>query len=200
MSIYNKLVSMLLVFLFLGTYTFSVAGAQHETVHIAEDGTVYINGEIQDAPESSTNVTITHEETTIEIESSEEEIDGDAALVVVTATETPEPTQEPAATIVISKPQGALDDINVVLSGAITLVFIAAGLIAFFYLLLGGIRWVTSGGDSAKVDEARGQIIQALIGVIVVLASWGLLVLIEKATGACFGLSCPIEIPKFYTD
>jgi hypothetical protein len=111
---------------------------------------------------------------------------------------TPPPTLGTAATIGVAKPVGALPDIGVVISGAITLIFIAAGLVGFIQLLLGGIKWITSGGDSGKVEEARNQIIQALIGIVVVLAVWGLLIVVQSATGACFGLGCTIQIPKLY--
>ena len=100
----------------------------------------------------------------------------------------------------IPVPKGALTDLGTILSAGIKLIIIAAGLIAFVYLLLGGIKWITSGGDKAGVETARNQIIQALIGLIVVLAAWGLIVLVEKATGVClgFGAECPLVIPLFY--
>ena len=91
-------------------------------------------------------------------------------------------------TINIPVPKGALTDLGTILSAGIKLIIIAAGLIAFVYLLLGGIKWITSGGDKAGVETARNQIIQALIGLIVVLAAWGLIVLVEKATGFCVGV------------
>jgi len=97
----------------------------------------------------------------------------------------------------VPRPTGTIQDINQLISGAITLIFLVAGLTAFVFLLLGGIKWITSGGDSGKVEEARGQIVQALIGLLVVLASWGLVWLMQEVTGACFGIGCPIELPVF---
>ena len=97
-----------------------------------------------------------------------------------------------------SQPSGALISIQNILEGAIKLILIVAGLIAFIYLLLGGIKWITSGGDSAAVETARSQIVQALIGLIVVFAAWGIIVLFERATGICLGFTCPLSFPKFF--
>ena len=105
--------------------------------------------------------------------------------------------QEPPPTLQITPPPGALTEISAIVSGAIQLILIVAGLIAFVYLLLGGIKWITSGGDSAAVETARNQIIQALIGLIVVFAAWGLIVLVEQMIGVCLGFNCPFDIPSF---
>lgn len=97
----------------------------------------------------------------------------------------------------VPRPTGTIQNINKLISGAITLIFLVAGLTAFVFLLLGGIKWITSGGDSGKVEEARGQIVQALIGLLVVLAAWGLVWLMQQVTGACFGIGCDIQLPVF---
>ena len=97
----------------------------------------------------------------------------------------------------VIKPTGAIGSINSLISGGVTLILIVAGLVAFVYLLLGGIKWITSGGDSAQVEAARNQVIHAMIGIIVVLAAWGLIMLIQGATGACFGIGCTIVLPVF---
>lgn len=49
----------------------------------------------------------------------------------------------------------------------IEIAFIAAVVIFFFTLLLGGIRWLTSGGDEQKIASARGQITNAIIGLVI---------------------------------
>ena len=44
---------------------------------------------------------------------------------------------------------------------------VLAVLLCLFFLIIGGIRWITSGGDKAKLESARGTITAALIGLIV---------------------------------
>ena len=64
------------------------------------------------------------------------------------------------------------DQIGPVISGIVTILLIAAALIALFFLIYGGIRWITSGGDKGKVDSARGTITAAIIGLIIALLAF----------------------------
>lgn len=72
----------------------------------------------------------------------------------------------------ISEPPGF---INVTPGTAITFllmaIFTVAVIIALFFLVYGGIRWITSGGDQEKVEAARNTIVAAIIGLVVVVAS-----------------------------
>ena len=61
----------------------------------------------------------------------------------------------------------------------ITAILVLAGVIFFFMLLLGGIRWILSGGDKAATESARGQITSALVGLVIVFSAWAIVTLIE---------------------
>jgi hypothetical protein len=54
----------------------------------------------------------------------------------------------------------------------VTIVFIVAILLALTYLIWGGIKWVLSGGDKAKVDAARGAIVAAIVGLVIVFLAY----------------------------
>ena len=95
----------------------------------------------------------------------------------------------------ITKPPEVITNIPGLIGWGIQILFLVAGLVAFVYLLLGGIKWITSGGDKGAVEGARNQIIQALIGLIVVFAAWGLIVLVETLTGIGLGFNRPIVLP-----
>jgi hypothetical protein len=95
----------------------------------------------------------------------------------------------------IETPDEAITNIPALIGFAVQLLFIVAGLVAFVYLMLGGIKWITSGGDKGQVEAARNQIIQALIGLVVVFVAWGLIVLIENLFGLCLGFSCAFKLP-----
>lgn len=43
-----------------------------------------------------------------------------------------------------------------------------AGLVAAIYLILGGVRYITSQGDEDKAGEAKQTILYAVIGLIVI--------------------------------
>lgn len=65
----------------------------------------------------------------------------------------------------------------------ITLLVIVGGLAFFFMLLIGAIRWITSGGDKAQVESARSQITQAITGLVVMVSIWAVAKLIETIFG-----------------
>ena len=48
------------------------------------------------------------------------------------------------------------------------------GVIALILVLYGGFVWMTAGGDSAKVDKAKGIMINAVIGLIIILISFAI--------------------------
>lgn len=64
-------------------------------------------------------------------------------------------------------------------SVGIRLVVIVAALVFFFILVIGGIRWIASGGDKAQTEAARNQITSALIGLVIVFAAWAIVALIN---------------------
>ncbi len=56
--------------------------------------------------------------------------------------------------------------INVVLS--------FLGLIALVVVLFGGFKWMTSGGNQENVASAKKILIAGLIGLVIILISWGI--------------------------
>lgn len=45
-------------------------------------------------------------------------------------------------------------------------------IIVLIMLLYGGIEWITSGGDSGKLQKARERILHAVLGIIILVASF----------------------------
>jgi hypothetical protein len=62
-----------------------------------------------------------------------------------------------------------------ILSTLIVSLFVVAALIALLFLLIGGFKWIISGGDFDKVESARSTIIAALIGLVVTFLSFFML-------------------------
>lgn len=60
---------------------------------------------------------------------------------------------------------------------------VIAGVIFFFMLVIGGIRWILSGGDKAQTEAARNQITAALVGLVIVFAAWAIASLIQALFG-----------------
>ncbi|KKR11259.1 MAG: hypothetical protein UT39_C0009G0019 [Candidatus Woesebacteria bacterium GW2011_GWA1_39_21] len=58
-----------------------------------------------------------------------------------------------------------------VLSKAIGLLTIVAGVYFIFLLISGGIAWMSSGGDKAKLANARSTMFSGAIGLTIVVAA-----------------------------
>jgi len=48
------------------------------------------------------------------------------------------------------------------------------GIIAVVIILLGGFKWMTAGGNEEKVEESKKLITAGIIGLVIVLAAWGI--------------------------
>ena len=86
-----------------------------------------------------------------------------------------------------------------VLTFAIRAFFVVAGLVAFFYLVLGAFAWITSGGDKEAIEKARNKIQAAVIGLVLIFAVLAVVYTLETIVfnkNLCLGLSCEITIPR----
>ncbi len=61
----------------------------------------------------------------------------------------------------------------------IGLIFVVGVIIFFFMILFSAIQWISSGGDKASVEAARGRLTQALIGIIVLFSAFVIVKLVE---------------------
>lgn len=60
------------------------------------------------------------------------------------------------------------ETLNTTIQNGIDLISIIVGIISVVVLIIGGIKFVTSEGDSAKVTSARNTILYAIVGLILV--------------------------------
>lgn len=84
----------------------------------------------------------------------------------------------------ISPPPGGVTDFGRLISSGIQVALIVAAILTFAYLIWGGIQWITSGGDKAQYEAARGRITAALIGLAIVAAAYAVMELV----GYFFGI------------
>jgi hypothetical protein len=79
-----------------------------------------------------------------------------------------------------------------IISGLIRGALVVAAIVFFFILVIGGIRWIMSGGDKAATEGARSQITAALVGLVIVFAAWAIVQLIQVFFGInIFQLTLP---------
>ncbi len=76
-----------------------------------------------------------------------------------------------------------IGDVGQLISAVVGTLLIIAALLAFFYLILGGIQWITSGGDKAGMEAARNKITHAIVGLIIVGAAWAIMLLVQNFLG-----------------
>jgi len=71
------------------------------------------------------------------------------------------------------------------IQNGLTLALIAAVILSIIFLIWGGIKWITSGGDKTKVESARKTIIYSLIGLVLALSS---IIIVSFVTNTFFGV------------
>lgn len=63
-------------------------------------------------------------------------------------------------------------------------------LIAVIFILIGGFRWMTAGGNEESVETAKKILIAAIIGLVIIMAAWGIalyaVTVLGNTTGATF--------------
>ncbi len=58
-----------------------------------------------------------------------------------------------------------------------------AGAVLFIMLLVGGFKFLFSGGDQKKLESAKGAITNAIIGLVVIIMAYLILLTIKTFTG-----------------
>ncbi|HNP89406.1 MAG: hypothetical protein BWY24_00282 [Microgenomates group bacterium ADurb.Bin219] len=58
-----------------------------------------------------------------------------------------------------------------------------AGIALFLMFLVGGFKYLTSGGDPKKSQAAQQTLTYAIIGLVVILGAWIIFLLIKEFTG-----------------
>ena len=88
-------------------------------------------------------------------------------------------------------PGDGLTGITKIVSSVIGFMTIAAGIWFLFQFIVGGFKWISAGGDKAKLEAARDKLTNSLIGIIVVVAGWSVLALVGTFLGVDFTVSDP---------
>ncbi len=70
--------------------------------------------------------------------------------------------------------------IGTMLSAFISFIFVISVVVALLYLIWGGFKWLTSGGDKTAVGAAREHIVAAIVGLILIFMSYFILSLLIR--------------------
>tara|TARA_B100001105_G_scaffold254789_1_gene251623 strand:+ start:2231 stop:2518 length:288 start_codon:yes stop_codon:yes gene_type:complete len=63
---------------------------------------------------------------------------------------------------------------NDVLGNILNTVYFLAAIVAVIVIIVAGLSYSTSGGDSGKITKAKNQILFAVIGLVAVLAAFAI--------------------------
>lgn len=61
-----------------------------------------------------------------------------------------------------------------VLQNGLNIAYFVMGIIAVVVIIVAGIMYATSGGDSAAVTKAKNMILYSVVGIVVILAAWAI--------------------------
>jgi len=78
---------------------------------------------------------------------------------------------------------GFFGNLGELLRNVLIILFFFAALLAFIFIVIGGIQWITAGGDKIAAGNARDRITAAVIGLVVVVAAFALTAIITTALG-----------------
>jgi len=89
-------------------------------------------------------------------------------------------------------------DIARIVGSIIGILFFVSFLIALVFLVIGGIRWILSGGDKEATNNAKSTVTSALVGLVIVIGSYILInVALKLLLGVDLGnLTIPVLVPK----
>jgi hypothetical protein len=108
--------------------------------------------------------------------------------VVSAGTADPEEALKCGSTLDLNKTtgctmSGGTTRVNDLITDAINLFSIIVGIVAVIMIIVGGFKYITSGGDSGNITSAKNTIIYAVIGLIIVaLAQFLVQFVLDKAT------------------
>ena len=80
-------------------------------------------------------------------------------------------------------PSGFARNLTAIITGVLSLIMALVAILVFFMLVWGGVEWILSGGDKGKTEQARNKIVSALIGLLIVAASYAILYLVLRFLG-----------------
>lgn len=75
------------------------------------------------------------------------------------------------------------DNFETIVKGVITSVIGLSGVLALIAFVWGGILWMVSGGDTAKIQKGKTMMIWAVTGLVVIFAAYAILTFIFQALG-----------------
>ena len=79
--------------------------------------------------------------------------------------------------------KGYATNFGTMFSSILNVVMLIAAILVFAYMIWGGVEWITSGGDKGKAESARNKLTAAIIGLVIIAASYAVVTLVVQFLG-----------------
>ncbi len=89
-------------------------------------------------------------------------------------------------------------DLTSVIKLAVNILSVVAGLVAVIMIIVAGMKYMTSGGDSGKVSSAKMSLVYAIIGLIIVVLSQFIVQFVIGKTTAATATTGPCPAGQTY--
>lgn len=71
-------------------------------------------------------------------------------------------------------PSSGTNDIRLVVARVIRVILELLGLIFLVIIIVAGFRWMLAGGDETKIEEAKKQLANGIIGLVIIVAAYAI--------------------------
>lgn len=82
-----------------------------------------------------------------------------------------------------------ISDLGTVFKSVVGYALGLAAIVLFVLLIVGGFKFIMSGGDAKALESAKGTLTSAIMGLVIILVSYLILILISNITG--------VDVTKF---
>jgi hypothetical protein len=84
-------------------------------------------------------------------------------------------------TICTSGGQSGGDDIGKLVTKIVNVLLIVLGVIAVIMIIIGGIRYTTSNGDSSQIKSAKDTVLYAVVGLVIAIMAYAIVNFVVSA-------------------
>ncbi len=89
-----------------------------------------------------------------------------------------------------------VSNVTAVLSLIFGLFTLGAGILFLAQLVMGGFQYTSAGGDSKAVEQAQKRIVNGIIGLVIIVAAYFIVGIIEKVLGIKILTGAVIPTPQ----
>jgi len=83
---------------------------------------------------------------------------------------------------------GESRDLKFAISNVVNIVLGFLGILAVIIIMYAGFKWMTASGNEEQVGEARKMLLQAVIGLIIIMAAWVIINFVTTEIGTAVQL------------